>query len=340
MALVLSAYDVVVRVDALPEGVSAFARTVPNATFCTDGLIARASFMAAGDRDHFVSRLVGIQSDAIARVDRRLQTVDAAWLERGRHSGVEAVWLRGAPRDPLVVPLNWTPGELIFGTWDEMKEHLEFIGVEGNVEVYLDKRTGKKLYTGRSRPVLSPEQQASVARLRGESAEILKPLFPKIFGKQALGFFEKRRLKTAVTILERLLEIATDDGAAHWTLGMIHRSGGEHGRALEHFRRAYEASPGHRDVGREYAGQCFILGAAADGVRLSRELHRNFPEDVGLHSNLALALLIGGDLDEALATAQAAHEREPGDPVTRNLLDYIGKVKRGLIPRPTRLPGT
>jgi len=37
--------------------------------------------------------------------------------------------------------------------------------------------------------------------------------------------------------------------------------------------------------------------------------------------------------------ARAARAREPGDPVTSSLVDYIARVKAGRIQRPTRLPG-
>lgn len=338
MPLIISAYDAVIRVDALRGSLEELALRVPNKTFCTDDAIARASFMNASDRDHFV-RSLDLPSDAVAYVDKHGSSPNASWLERGTHTGVDAVWLRGARSGPLVVPVSWSPArsELVFGTWEEVKEHLEYVGVEGNVEVYIDKRTGKKLYTGRTRPVLSPAQQDEVARLRGESAKLLQPLMPKILNQQVLGFFERRRRNAAAQILERILAIAPSDGGAHWTLGMLARSGDDPALALEHFRRAYESNPDNPDVGREYAGQCLMLGDGPQGVRISRELHRRFPDDVGLHSNLALALLIGGDLDEALATARAAHSRDPSDAITKSLLDMIVKVKDGLAPRPKRI---
>jgi hypothetical protein len=338
MALIISAYDLIVRVDALPMSVAEFGRGVPNHTFCTDDHIARVSFMVVNDREHFASRLAPvIDRAAIARVDRSSSSVDVPWLERGTHSGVEAVWLRGAPRDPLVVPVGWKPGELVFGTWDDMKQHLEYVGKEGDIDVYIDKRTGKKLYTGRTQRSPSGAQQAQIAELRSESAALLKPIFDKVFGRQDLGFFEKRKLRGAVEVLERILAIDSSDGAAHWTLGMIARSQAEHGKALDHFRQAYASIPRDLDVGREYAGQCFMSGEGEEGLRVSRALHEQFPDDVAIHSNLALAMLIAGDLDEALATAEAASARDPADPITRNLIEMIRKVKSGSAKRPTRI---
>ncbi|HEY2369125.1 MAG TPA: hypothetical protein VGH87_22165, partial [Polyangiaceae bacterium] len=113
----------------------------------------------------------------------------------------------------------------------------------------------------------------------------------------------------------------------------------EQSRALESFRKAYALEKANPDVGREYAGQCLICGEGAEALRVSRELHARFPNDVGLQSNLALSMLIAGDLDEALATARAALSREPGDRITTSLVAYIERVKAGTTKRPRTLPG-
>lgn len=112
--------------------------------------------------------------------------------------------------------MRWSPADanLVFATSEELKEHLEFVGVEGNVEVYVDRRTGKKLYAGRTLPILAPDQEAEVARLRADGAELLKPIMGKILGRQELGFFERRKRKAAVELLEQLLAIAPRRGRA------------------------------------------------------------------------------------------------------------------------------
>lgn len=334
MAVVLSAYDLVVRVDALGDGMRGFVDIVPNQTFCSDGRLARVSFMTEADRAHFLS-IARLPPGSFGRADKRLGTADADWLEVGRHAGTDAVWLRGEPRDPLVVPMSWTPGELTFGSWDDVKQHLEYLGVEGNVEVYRDKRTGQKLYTGRTRPSLSPEEAERIETIRSAGRALVQPLMLK----KSLGFFEKRRLKKGIALLEQVVAAVPDHWQSHWAIGMSLRALGDHPRALDQLQRAYAIHPEQADVGREYAGQCFILGMADEGLRISREVHARFPDDVGLHSNLALALLIGGDLGEAQTVAEAAQAREPGDPVTRALVGYIRDVRDGRKARPTRLPG-
>jgi tetratricopeptide (TPR) repeat protein len=335
VALVLSAYDLVVRVADLPGGIAAFSGVVPNSTFCTDGTLARASFMTTADRDRFAGTLQ-VPPAAVARADRHPFSTDAAWLECGRYSGTDAVWLRDAPREPLVVPVRWAPSEVVFGSAEEAKEQLEYLGNEGNLEVYRDKLTGQKVYTGRTQPSLAPDELERLERLRTSANELISPLITR---PQKPGFFEKRRLKKGAGLLEEVLATVPDHWPTLWTLGMALRALGEEEAALPRFRRAYELNSGQLDVGREYAGQCMRLGLANESVHVSRDLHARFPEDVSLHSNLGLALLIAGAVDEASSVAGKALERDPADPITRALVDYIGKVKAGKVPRPTRMPG-
>ena len=246
MAVILSAYDLVVRVETLGDGMPAFVDSVPNRTFCTDGRIAIVSFMVDDDRSAFLA-LVKLAPGSFARADLRTRTADADWLEVGRHAGADAVWLRGEPRDPLVIPLSWTPGLVEFTTADEMKKHLAYLGREGNVDVYVDKRTGMKVYTGRTQPQHSPEETDRHQALRRKGGELVGPLLLK----RPLGFFDKRRLKKGMGLLEQVVAANPAEWSALWLLGMGLRALGEHDAALEHLRRAYAIQPRVADVGRE-----------------------------------------------------------------------------------------
>lgn len=176
--------------------------------------------------------------EASAALRRRFVARRAACLERR------------VSRDPLVVSITWKPGELLFGTWDEMKEYLEYVGVENGVETYRDKRTGKKLYAGRTQPSLTPEQIERVAKLREEANAILKPLLPKVLARKPLGVFEKRTVKKGAALLERVLEIVPEEWATRWTLGMIARADEVQG----YFRSAVDVERRSRFAGRVTAG--------------------------------------------------------------------------------------
>jgi tetratricopeptide (TPR) repeat protein len=292
--------------------------------------------MTAGDREQFAAGL-GLPPAALGRADLHRQAVDAAWLECGRYAGTDAVWLRGGPREPLVVPVRWRPGAIAFHSGDDIDAHLEYLGRDGNVEVYRDRRTGQKIYAGRTQPPPpSPAEQERLEGLRVRANELVGPFLTR---QEKPGFFEKRTIRKGVALFEEALAAVPDHWPMLWTLGMSLRALGEEEAALPRFRRAYELNPGQADVGREYAAQCMRLGRAEDGVRICREVHARFPADAGLQANLALALLIAGAVEEALSVGQAALARNPSDGITRSLVDYIGKVKAGRVPRPTRMPG-
>src|SRR3954464_8240103 len=106
MALILSGYDLIVRISDLPGGLPSFGSSLPNVLFCSDRQIASASFMVETDCDEFAKRLQ-VPSTALARAYKHTLSVDVEWLECGRYAGVDAVWLRGVTPEPLVVPVAW-----------------------------------------------------------------------------------------------------------------------------------------------------------------------------------------------------------------------------------------
>src|SRR5262249_10343201 len=126
--------------------------------------------------------------------------------------------------------------------------------------------------------------------------------------------------------------------APHWILGKAYEALGDQEQAYSFFRRAFELAPDHVDVIREYVRACLELGKADEGVPAARRACAVRPDDAGLQANYGLALLIAGRVEEAHATVQAALERAPDDPITRHLLAWVGDVRSGKKPCPTRLP--
>ncbi len=337
MAVVVEAFDVVARIDVVPGGEANFRGAVPNRTFCSDGRLLRASFMTESDRSRFVASLGVSTTSGVALLEPGMaDEASPHWVVVGSYAGVQAAWLRGEDPEPLVVPLSWTSSELEFRD-NGAREQLEYLGREGGVDVYVDKRTGQRSYTGRTGPALDEAQTARFATLREEASELVGPFADG--QPRDLGFFQKRRLKSGIRKLCEALTILPDDWSTHWTLGMSWRALREHDQALEHFRRAYAQNAFHPDVGREYAGQCMIAGRGPEAVDVSRAIHARFPDDAGLESNLGLALLIAGQLDEAERVAASAHRRDPEDRITEALLGFIRKVRAGSAERPTRMPG-
>jgi hypothetical protein len=93
MAVLIEANSVVVRVDAIQRsyehGLWDFRREVPNRTFCTDGVLARVSFMAPVDLVCFVNSLALRGLRHRHRHERR----DVAIVDQERADGAACDWL-------------------------------------------------------------------------------------------------------------------------------------------------------------------------------------------------------------------------------------------------------
>jgi len=345
MAVVLEAFDVVLLVEAIernyPGGLVAFRDAAPNGSFCSDGDVCRLSFMNELDRAQFVLRLepVGLTTrDGIALV-RADEDFENEHLRCGRYASVRAAWKIGGALDPLVVPLGYRPDSVFFQLPDDVAEHLEYVGRRGGVETYRDRRTGRELYVGRTEPELDPEVAERMEDLRREGVALLQPFLGTGGPRPKPGFFQKRKIRKGIALLDQVLATVPNHASSLWIIGMALRTLREHEQALEYLRRAHIASPTQPDMGREYAGQCMILGQGEEAVRVSKEIAKRHPEDVSLLSNLGLAHLIAGEVDEALRVATEAHDRDPNDPITKNLVGFIRDVKAGKRERPKTLPG-
>jgi Flp pilus assembly protein TadD len=90
-------------------------------------------------------------------------------------------------------------------------------------------------------------------------------------------------------------------------------------------------------VPRELCLECLHLGKYAEAVAAGRLAMRVKRSDPGLQANLALALLLAGDVDDALDQAEQAVARSPGDEINRNLLAVIQEVKDGRRRQPKTL---
>jgi tetratricopeptide (TPR) repeat protein len=150
---------------------------------------------------------------------------------------------------------------------------------------------------------------------------------------------EKREaeLEEGIRLLQRAVAILPASWPAHWLIGKGHQALGDHERAYEAFRQAARLTPENADVARELCLTCLHLGRHAEAVtaaRLAMQLKRSDP---GLQANLALALLLAGDMDEALDQAEQAAARTPEDEINRNLLAIIQEVKDGRRRQPTTL---
>jgi tetratricopeptide (TPR) repeat protein len=158
-----------------------------------------------------------------------------------------------------------------------------------------------------------------------------------VSGKESPGFMGKKRLKEAITMLGRCLEIHRGSWQSMWGLGKAHQALGNHLTALGWFERALKIEEGNPDVWREATIESLGLGEAEKALTYAKNARELKPDDAGLQANLALALLLNKKGDEALSNIKEAYQWNPDDSVNKNVLALIQEVVSGKKPYPDKI---
>ena len=144
-------------------------------------------------------------------------------------------------------------------------------------------------------------------------------------------------LREGLGSLQRAVAIQPRSWPAYWLIGKAYQALDDHPRACAAFRQAVRHCKDNADVARELSLECLQLGTFKEAVEAARLAVRVERSDPGLQANLALALLLAGDVDDALDQAEQAVARSPGDEINRNLLAVIQEVKDGRRRQPNTL---
>ena len=150
-----------------------------------------------------------------------------------------------------------------------------------------------------------------------------------IHGKSSPGFFGKKQLKKAITLLSRCLEIWHDSWAAMWGIGKAHQALGHHTTALGWFERALKIETNNSDIYREASLEAMSLGDAERALSYSEKAYNLTPDNPGLLANMALALLLNKRGDEALKAAEKACERDPDDQINTRVHKLVSDIVTG-----------
>lgn len=123
MSVLAEALSVVARVEALqaryPGGLAGYARDCPNASFCSDGHLARIGFLSPHDVDFLLNLLEahgvvhlagGIARDAVVVDQHEGALSPCLWLDFGTDAdGIACCRAADEPDVPLAVPAGWDP---------------------------------------------------------------------------------------------------------------------------------------------------------------------------------------------------------------------------------------
>lgn len=340
MALPIEGTAVVVRNAAIEKkvagGLDGFGPVVPNATGITDDHIYRVGFMSEVDAEQFGRELshYGLEQPedfVIVRSYMPAEEQVLPWLSVGKWDKATIAWLKGTEPRTVTAPEGWDPSAEPLEHWsaDEVEENLEYLRSEDGVEVYLDKRTGKELYSARTK--------SQAERLFDEASDLARP-FLKYHDKESKEGEGVTELNRAIEILEQAVDLEPEYWAARFYLGKCWQALKEPDKALKVFRETADfCGDRNADVWREYMLECLNAGLAAEGVAAAERAIAIEPDNDGLMSNRALAYLIAGDLKEARIAVKKARKMNRRDPVTKALQRVIREIQKGKRKQPSNL---
>lgn len=147
---------------------------------------------------------------------------------------------------------------------------------------------------------------------------------------------ERRDLEQARALLRQAAERECAF-ARSWFLGKVEWRLGDMNAALAALEQAHAINPEQPDGCRELGVIYLELDRADDALPIARRALELRPLDAGLHCNLALILLLTGDVEAARVGATRALALDPADGVTRGVLKMIDDVSAGRRQKPRSL---
>ena len=348
MAVLVEAISVIVRRRSVEThfagGLAGFRRAVPNRSYCADGTLLRAGFMAPKDVAAFVSILEagGLtflrddQAVDLTVVDQlRGSTVPAPWLEVGKYAigptaNVTAAWAANEARGPLATPDGWIFEESLsashhFVSHEEFNERLLFLRREDRADVYLDRATGKEVFIGRA-AARGDTPEARFVRLEGiagtafEVGRTMDALESPADDEQ-LEALRRHVEDELLPALQDVLDMpqANDDVFTQFTRGLVLRLLNRRDEAERAFRRANELQPGVPNTLIELVRCLGEQGKYEEALPFAEQAVALNPEGPAAWGNLATCAFRCGDVTRAREAVDRALVLDPENAINRHI---------------------
>ena len=307
----------------------------PNRMYLGDDDIWRCSFMSNDDAGAFIKKLEALGLNGSTGPNPDVVLVNefnhevypyCEWLQLGNYQKAIVAWMAGSDPEKLVSHEGFDPAVgsgLLFRDKTNL-EDLEFLRVEGNAEVYLDKQSGAEVYLGRTR---TPEALFQTA------CEAIRPHF-KIPGEAPVVGEDADKVNSAVADLEKLIADYPDFAQAMFFCGKGYISLGQYGAAYRHFSKGYQLEPNVEGYARELGGVCLELGKFDEAVVIGEKAAALKPDDRETLGNLSIIYLMAQRIDAAQKAINSALKIDPDDKVNQNLHALIESVANGQHPQP------
>lgn len=338
MAITIEGYSVVALTDRIYELLDRHAIQIPNSTAVGDDDLWRCSFMAESDAIAFIQSLEKLDLNAsrgpnpdvvlVNEFDRSVSPY-CEWLVMGQWEKAVIAWKTGTRPERVVAREGWDPKRgsgLSFA--DSSSGNLEFLQLDGNIEVYMNKDTGQELYVGRTTPSADALFKTAAGVI---SKHFVDPGQKTVTGKAA------EDVAQALEMLDRVLAAAPDSWNVLWFHGKGQMALGHLQIAYRSFRRAFELQRDEQVVPRELAGVCLQLGKFEEAVATAEAAVALVPDNPALLGNLAIAYLLAKRLPQAQRAIAAAIKLDGNDSINRYLAGAIGEVANGKRAQPGSL---
>jgi tetratricopeptide (TPR) repeat protein len=133
------------------------------------------------------------------------------------------------------------------------------------------------------------------------------------------GWSLRRKLKRALSLFERVLQLNPENWSAMWFTGKVYQRCHDQATALAWFERAYQINASEADVAREASTCAMELGRHDTAIGFAHRAVQIAPANPGLHANLALAYLLAGRIPEAQNEIGCAVATDPTDIISKTI---------------------
>jgi hypothetical protein len=339
MALPIEGFSVVAQWPRIKFLLDDESLEVPNSTALHDEHIWRCSFMAEADAQKFLRKLEkhglnvshGPDSDAVLinEFDRSIDPY-CEWLRSGTWDKAIIAWKEGTRPETVTARDGWDPkigSGLVFLDPSSM-HYLEFLRLDDNVEVFLNKKTGKEVYIGRtSTPVDSMFISAS---------KVIQKYFVSA-GQPSLTDGQAEQVSEAAEMLKKVLAEVPDWWNAQWFYGKSQLALGNYEGAYRAFNHAYQLEKSVELIPRELACVCLELRRFDESVAVAEAAVALDPSDVELLGNLSLSYLLAGRLEHARKAVDTALKIDPEDSINQIISRILSEIAEGRREQPKSL---
>ncbi|MCX5733057.1 MAG: tetratricopeptide repeat protein [candidate division NC10 bacterium] len=137
------------------------------------------------------------------------------------------------------------------------------------------------------------------------------------------GWLLRRKLKRALFLFERVLQLNPENWSAMWLVGKVHQRFGDYTAALSWFERAYQVNPSQPDIAREASMCAMGVGRHDAAIVFAHRATQIEPASAGLHANLALAYLLAGRITDAQASIERSIAADQTDKISKTIKAII-----------------